>query len=354
MTAGRKTSNHSNFSSSIIQSPVIPKALQTLTRADKMASKKTIAEAVKNMPELKGLTFPLSEDKLEELIAVIKAKTDLPCPMRNEPPRLSMSSSPVSRHLAIQAYIEAYEYNFTGENFFNVKGVRQNQSLFRVLEVAKRVIRESLPIKCVEAVYLGIYCTQSMSDIERLPIIFNSEISGHRYGHIVLAVRYGGKIGAIGLSRRADLMFKAWGFDTLSDLILNYKESYQKWSHKLNKIKIGTLIPHEGCNRVNDIVEWANTVISCKSMTWEEVNEAIHKKARQLGWEPKEVSKPSLKTRSKAGSAAASSPKKDGKGAGGGSETEKVGKTTDEAEMDADLDEDKDGEQNARPSYLGV
>ena len=227
-----------------------------------------MADAVKSMVELKGLSFPLSEEKLAEVLAAVRARTDLPCPSRNEPPRLSLAASPVSRHLAIQAYIEAYEYNFTGENFFNVKGVRQNQSLFRVLDVAKRVIRESLPIKCVEAVYLGIYCTQSMPDIERLPIIFNSEISGHRYGHIVLAVRYSGKLGAIGLSRRSDLMFKAWGFDTLSDLILNYKLSYEKWSHKLNKIKLGTLIPHEGDSRVNDVVEWASTVISCKGVSW--------------------------------------------------------------------------------------
>ena len=279
-----------------------------------MASKRAIAEAVTNMPELQGLTFPLTEEKLGEVIAAVRAKTDLPCPTRNDPPRLTLSSSPVSRHLAIQAYIEAYEYNFTGENFFNVKGVRQNQSLFRVLEVAKRVIRESLPIKCVEAVYLGIYCTQSMSDIERLPIIFNSEISGHRYGHIVLAVKYSGKLGAIGLSRRNELMFKAWGFDTLSDLILNYKQSYEKWSHKLNKIKLGTLIPHEGCSRVNDVVEWANTVISSKGVSWEDVDEQIHKKARQLGWEPKEVSKPPgavAKARSKQADVVGTLPKKD-------------------------------------------
>ena len=314
-----------------------------------MASKRAIAEAVKNLPELKGLTFPLPEDKLDEVIAAIKAKTDLPCPVRNEPPRLSLSSSPVSRHLAIQAYIEAYEYNFTGENFFNVKGVRQNQSLFRVLEVAKRVIRESLPIKCVEAVYLGIYCTQSMPDIERLPIIFNSEISGHRYGHIVLAVRYSGKLGAIGLSRRADLMFKSWGFDTLSDLILNYKQSYEKWSHKLNKIKIGTLIPHEGSSRVNDVVEWASTLISCKGVSWEEVDEAVHRKARQLGWETKEVSVPPgafVRNRSKAVApgGAGGSPKKDAEKA----------KAPDEPEADADADEEKEGEKDSRPSFLGV
>eukprot|EP00277_Geminigera_cryophila_P029023 CAMPEP_0179487234 /NCGR_PEP_ID=MMETSP0799-20121207/63286_1 /TAXON_ID=46947 /ORGANISM="Geminigera cryophila, Strain CCMP2564" /LENGTH=282 /DNA_ID=CAMNT_0021302285 /DNA_START=141 /DNA_END=986 /DNA_ORIENTATION=+ len=282
-----------------------------------MASKKAIAEAVTNMPELQGLTFPLTEEKLGEVIAAVRAKTDLPCPTRNDPPRLTLSSSPVSRHLAIQAYIEAYEYNFTGENFFNVKGVRQNQSLFRVH--------------------------------------FNSEISGHRYGHIVLAVKYSGKLGAIGLSRRNELMFKAWGFDTLSDLILNYKQSYEKWSHKLNKIKLGTLIPHEGCSRVNDVVEWANTVISSKGVSWEDVDEQIHKKARQLGWEPKEVSKPPgavAKARSKQADVVGTLPKKDSiySKISAGTETEKdMDSNQAEVDAEADADEEKEGERDSRP-----
>ncbi|EKX34645.1 hypothetical protein GUITHDRAFT_80379 [Guillardia theta CCMP2712] len=153
----------------------------------------------------------------------------------------------------IQKYIEGFEYNFTGENFFNVKGVRQNQSLFRVLEVAKRVIRECLPIKCVEAVYLGIYLTQTMSDIERLPVIFNSEIDGHKYGHIVLVIRYNCKLGAIGLSRRPDLMFKECEYNSLSEILLEYKRSYERWSHRLHKIKIGNLIPHEASRRVSAV-----------------------------------------------------------------------------------------------------
>ena len=141
---------------------------------------------VTELPEFKDVSFPLSEEKLAEMVKAIKTRSDLPCPPRPDVPRLNLTSDPTSRHRMIQKYIEGFEYNFTGENFFNVKGVRQNQSLFRVLEVAKRVIRECLPIKCVEAVYLGIYLTQTMSDIERLPVIFNSEIDGHKYGHIVL------------------------------------------------------------------------------------------------------------------------------------------------------------------------
>jgi hypothetical protein len=108
-----------------------------------------MTDAVKSMVELKGLSFSVSEEKLVEVLAAVRARTDLPCPSRNEPPRLLLAESPLSRHLAIQAYIEAYEYNFTGENFFNVKDVRQKQSLFRVLDVAKRVIRESM--RCTSA-----------------------------------------------------------------------------------------------------------------------------------------------------------------------------------------------------------
>ena len=61
------------------------------------------------------------------------------------------------------------------------------------------------------------------ADIERLPLIFNSEIDGHRYGHIVLAVRYGGRVGALGLSRRPNLMYKPCEFETLADLVADYK-----------------------------------------------------------------------------------------------------------------------------------
>lgn len=33
-------------------------------------------------------------------------------------------------------------------------------------------------------------------------------------------------------------MYKAWGFPDLSSIILDYKKSYEKWSHKMIKIKV--------------------------------------------------------------------------------------------------------------------
>ncbi len=37
----------------------------------------------------------------------------------------------------VQAFIESFEYNYTGTNFFNVTGVKNDQSLMRVLSIAK-------------------------------------------------------------------------------------------------------------------------------------------------------------------------------------------------------------------------
>lgn len=325
-----------------------------------------IANALKDHPEMRNLSFPLSESQLEQVIASIKSKTDLPCPPKIEPPRWASSVTPETRHRSIQKYIESFEYNFTGENFFNVKGVRQNQSLFRVLEVAKRVIREALPIKCVEAVYLGIYLSQNMTDVERLPIIFNSEINGHKYGHIVLAVRFNGKLGAIGLSRRPDLMFKSWGFNTLCDLILDYKESYERWKHSLLKIKIGNLIPHEGSQRVSETVDWAQTVIALKSQSWEETKATLHKKGRALRWEPAIITTVVIKAKSssqlpaasaKASADSASTPQKTPSGAAAGAAVEEDDLDDGDGAGAAGAADDGDrpaSNKPARPAFLGV
>lgn len=48
-------------------------------------------------------------------------------------------------------------------------------------------------------------------------------------------------------------MYKSWGFETLADVVLDYKKSYEKWSHQLNKIKVGATIPHEGSSRVSQV-----------------------------------------------------------------------------------------------------
>jgi hypothetical protein len=47
-----------------------------------------------------------------------------------------MVAMPKWQH-AFQVFIESFEYNYTGTNFYNVTGVKNDQSLLRVLSIAK-------------------------------------------------------------------------------------------------------------------------------------------------------------------------------------------------------------------------
>lgn len=52
-------------------------------------------------------------------------------------------------------------YNYTGEEFF----VKKKDRGFRhVTSTAKLIIREALPIQCVEAVFVGAYLTADMTE----------------------------------------------------------------------------------------------------------------------------------------------------------------------------------------------
>ena len=67
------------------------------------------------------------------------------------------------------------------------------------------------------------------------------------YRHIVLAVRHPetGRWGALGLSRRAELMDKPLIYSSLADLLAAYVASYKQWWHAVLRIRIGLPVPHE-------------------------------------------------------------------------------------------------------------
>jgi len=48
----------------------------------------------------------------------------------------------------------------------------------RILETAREITRLSLPIKCVEAVFLAAYLTQGQRELERVPLSFKSSVDG--------------------------------------------------------------------------------------------------------------------------------------------------------------------------------
>jgi len=165
----------------------------------------------------------LAEDaELEAAIAAIRARKDLPRPAYPMLPNLSTPGPMSGKVQAVQSYIEKLSYNFTGVNYFDV---RKQRPLGRILETARDVTRQALPIKCVEAVFLGTYLTQGLRDLERVPVSFKSQVDGQTYKHIVLALKHSSKWGSIGLSRRRELYFKELVYDSLADLVLEFKRS---------------------------------------------------------------------------------------------------------------------------------
>ncbi|CAH8445941.1 unnamed protein product [Schistosoma margrebowiei] len=144
----------------------------------------------------------------------------------------------------VQNYLNSLEYNYTGMQFFQIN---RGASIVRLEEVVKMIMLASLPIKCLEATILAIFLTQGQEYLKRFTISFVSEFNGKIFRHVVLGIYSSGLFGALGLSRREDLMYKPLNFPvikSLSLLINNYTEAYHGHHHKLLRVKIGLPISH--------------------------------------------------------------------------------------------------------------
>ncbi|KAB0399797.1 hypothetical protein E2I00_002660, partial [Balaenoptera physalus] len=203
----------------------------------------------------------------EKVAQRIRGAMDLPkIPIPSVP--TFQPSTPVPERLeAVQRYIRELQYppwyNHTGTQFFEIKKSRpltgslcpyDSASLPpRLMDLAKEMTKEALPIKCLEAVILGMYpssespsyLTNSMPTLERFPISFKTYFSGNYFRHIVLGVNFGGRYGALGMSRREDLMYKPPAFRTLSELVLDYEAAYSRCWHVLKKVKLGQCVSHD-------------------------------------------------------------------------------------------------------------
>ncbi|XP_016075798.1 PREDICTED: vasohibin-1 [Miniopterus natalensis] len=148
------------------------------------------------------------------------------------------------------------------------------------MDLAKEMTKEALPIKCLEAVILGIYLTNSMPTLERFPISFKSYFSGNYFRHIVLGVNFGGRYGALGMSRREDLMYKPPAFRTLSDLVLDYEAAYGRCWHVLKKVKLGQCVSHDP-HSVEQI-EWKHSVLDVDRLGREDFRKELERHARDM------------------------------------------------------------------------
>lgn len=115
-----------------------------------------------------------------------------------------------------------------------------------------------ITVKCLEATILALYLTSPIINLIRIPIAFKSTCNGNTHRHIVLGVNsrpeynereIGGRgenrWGTVGLSRRVELGGKEMGFRSISELLLAFKESYERNSHALIKVKIGFPVTHD-------------------------------------------------------------------------------------------------------------
>jgi len=192
---------------------------------------------------------PRSEEGLHRMLKTLDETdpNDLPeIPRLTAPGVFPPSASAQYRLNAIQRYISSLQYNYTGENYFHI---RKDRGAKRMAETAREIIRESLPIKCIEAVFLGFYFTLQMTDLLRIPIRFQSclEQNGRfEFKHIVLAIRGPNmKWGCIGLSRKNSLMSRKLRFDSLSSMLKDFQDSYEELGHEVQHVGIGLPFGHD-------------------------------------------------------------------------------------------------------------
>uniref|UniRef100_K1QH50 Vasohibin-1 n=1 Tax=Magallana gigas TaxID=29159 RepID=K1QH50_MAGGI len=149
-----------------------------------------------------------------DVIHKVRDKKDLPSVPIPQAPTNFSASVPISERLdRIQNYMRTLQYNHTGTQFFEI---RKNRPLSGLLESAKEMIKEALPIKCLEAVILGIYLSNGFLGVERFPLSFKSVFGGNVHRHVVLGIYYAGSYGTIGMSRREDLMYKPVTFKAVT------------------------------------------------------------------------------------------------------------------------------------------
>uniref|UniRef100_A0A672G530 Vasohibin 1 n=1 Tax=Salarias fasciatus TaxID=181472 RepID=A0A672G530_SALFA len=208
----------------------------------------------------------------EALGKEIRGASDLPkIPVPSVPTYQPTATVP-QRLEAIQKYIRELQYNHTGTQFFEIK---KSRPLTALMDIAKEMTREALPIKCLEAVILGIHLTNSLPGVERFPLSFKSHFSGNHFYHIVLGVHSGGRFGALGMSRREELMFKPLEFKTLTDLVQEFQGAYRGYWHTLRKVKIGQYVSHDP-HSVEQI-EWKHSILDVDKLSKEELRKELER-----------------------------------------------------------------------------
>jgi hypothetical protein len=220
----------------------------------------------------------MSDAELAEALKAVPGNRDLPRRPVPQLPLLTNHKGSVQERLAdVQKYINCLEYNHTGVSYVRK---RRDRGAAHVMITAKELIRESLPIQCVEAVFIALYLTHDMHDVlTTYPLSFKSQVNGQVYRHIVLAVTTGNKQwGALGISRCDTLQYKPLTYSSLAALVSDYKASYEDVCHELQKVYVGLPFGKDA-HSSSAPVKWRALTLSMKS-SWAEVAEALNELAK--------------------------------------------------------------------------
>ena len=78
----------------------------------------------------------------------------------------------------MQAYISSLQYNHTATSYFNLS---KRRPYCLLMHTAKDMVKDALPIKCVEAVFLALLLTSSWHDLHRVPLGFKTRVGSRVY-----------------------------------------------------------------------------------------------------------------------------------------------------------------------------
>ena len=178
----------------------------------------------------------------------------------------------------LNEFIQKLQYNHTGMQFFDI---RKDRPLAGLMDIARKMIEDSLPIKCLEAVILSIYLTNDLSSLERFSIGFKTVSNGNVHRHVVLGIycHNSSQFGAVGTSRRSDLGYKPIKYSSLTELIQSFIDSYAVYLHKVKRVRIGMPIPNS--NRSYESIQWNGVTINptYKNQEW---HKQVEKQSRNI------------------------------------------------------------------------
>ncbi|KDO32640.1 hypothetical protein SPRG_02341 [Saprolegnia parasitica CBS 223.65] len=218
----------------------------------------------------------MASEHLRVVTEAVLRTPELPEPPVPEPPKWKAKGSIKTKLHAVQTYLNALEYNYTGKLYFNVNKHRSYKSIYGT---AKEIMAEALPIQCLEAVFVAAYLTahgmpeyEGMNpshQIERVPISFKSTSGGSVFRHIVLGVKHQHLWGALGLSRNPSLMNKDLKYKHFSELLADYVENFSKCHHTVTKIYVGFPFSHD--IHSSEKVQWRVLNIKISEHPWDAV-----------------------------------------------------------------------------------